>query len=165
MMQFCGKGTLARPGAPWIPAYAGMTVGVRRNFAIVLGMTPLPVIPTVGRNLKSIVPSRFAPGFFVVRFSQRQSKGPAPPTLLTSIFAPANLTPTTPQDLTSMTLPPPTTPTPPSPSIIIGTCGQPVCSPSPSPPNTAGSPPANDRCLETVGKIACGLDAFTVEIL
>ena len=26
-------------------------------------------------------------------------------------------------------------------------------------------PPANDRCLETVGKIACGLDAFTVEIL
>jgi alkylation response protein AidB-like acyl-CoA dehydrogenase len=25
-------------------------------------------------------------------------------------------------------------------------------------------PPANDRCLETVGKILCGLEAFTIEI-
>jgi alkylation response protein AidB-like acyl-CoA dehydrogenase len=25
-------------------------------------------------------------------------------------------------------------------------------------------PPANDRCLETVGKILCGLEAFTLEL-
>ena len=39
MMQFWGKGTLARPRGPWIPAGAGMTIGVRRDFTIVLPTT------------------------------------------------------------------------------------------------------------------------------
>ncbi len=53
-MQFCGKGTLARPGASWIPAFAGMTVGVRRDFAIVLAQDEGGLAAALGENYEAL---------------------------------------------------------------------------------------------------------------